>query len=121
MGFTLGGFGATVNENGLLVVNNIGQMDEFGKKLGIRKGDEVISFNNEPINASNYDRVRSDFMGSVAENQTVTMQVKREKGNEQETITLSAPATRVKITQPDKLEFEAPQKGQQKIRTAWLN
>ena len=121
--FTLGGFTVTLNEAGNLVVDNIRRLNDFGKKMGYQKGDELVSLNGEALAQTNFAQLAAKFTNTVKEGDTVTMIVKRKNANgEMETVTLTAPAMKIKKTEEHILGFNTAATPQQiKIRNAWLN
>lgn len=122
VGFTMGSIGIKPNEKGGAVIASTSQMNEFGKKMGYQKDDEVISINNEDVNAVNFSDVSKKFTTTAKEGDTLTVIVKRKKATGVlETVTLSAPAIKIRKTDEHLLEFENPDAEQLKIRNAWLN
>jgi predicted metalloprotease with PDZ domain len=122
IGFTMGSIGVAPNANGGIMINSITKMNEFGKKMGYQKNDEIISINNEQTNAVNFSDVSKKFTATAKEGDTLTVKVKRKNtGGELETVTLSAPATKISKTDEHLLEFETPDEEQLKIRNAWFN
>lgn len=120
--FTLGGFAASVNDSGRVVVNNIAKLNEFGKKMGYRKDDEIISINGTAVTAANFTAAVNNYIATAKEGDPVTITVNRKNtSGTVETVTLTAPAQKVSKTDEHKLEFDTPDETQQKIRKAWLN
>lgn len=121
--FSLGGFTAGVNEAGNVVVDNIRRINDFGRKMGYQKGDELVSLNGEPVHAADFAQQASTFLSTLKEGDTITVVVKRKNTSGSiETITISAPAMKVKKTEEHVLEFDPDATpGQLKIRNAWLN
>jgi predicted metalloprotease with PDZ domain len=120
--FTMGGFSATLNEEGAIVVASTARLNDFGKKMGYQKDDELVSFNNEPVSAATFQAQSKKFTESVKEGDTVTMQVKRKNAaGVKETITLTAPAMKATKIDEHILEMENAGEEQIKIRSAWLN
>lgn len=121
--FTLGGFTTAVNATGGIVVENTRRMNEFGKKLGIQRGDELVSLNGTLLNQSNFTEEMNKFITTAKEGDSVTVVVKRKNaGGEMENVTLSAPAMKIKRVEEHLLEFNSnPTEAQLKIRNAWLN
>lgn len=122
IGFTMGDINVAPNISGAIAINSITEMNEFGKKMGYQKADEIISINNEQTNAVNFSDVSKKFTATAKEGDTLTVKVKRKNaGGELETVTLSAPATKISKTDEHLLEFETPDEEQLKTRNAWLN
>jgi predicted metalloprotease with PDZ domain len=120
--FTMGGISLAPTAAGGIRVANISKMNEFGKKMGYQKDDEIISVGNQQVNAVNYTDVSSKYTSTLKEGDTVTVKVNRKNaGGQMETLALSAPATKVSLTEEYLLEFGPADAAQLKIRNAWLN
>jgi predicted metalloprotease with PDZ domain len=121
-GFTMGGFSVTPNGEGALAIKSVAKLNEFGKKMGYQKDDELVSVNNELIVPEKFAGLSGRFIASLKEGDTVTVQVKRKNAKgEKETIALTAPAMKLTKTEEHVLEFETANDEQMKIRNAWLN
>jgi predicted metalloprotease with PDZ domain len=121
-GFTMGSIALAPTEGGGIKIFNIASMNDFGKKMGYQKDDEIISINNEQVNAINFADVSGKFTASAKEGDTLIVTVKRKNtGGQMETVVLSAPVIKVGKTEEHVLEFENPDAAQLKIRDAWLN
>ena len=121
--FTMGGAAITPNESGKAEITSVVRLNDFGKKMGYKKGDVYVSLNGETISAINMSEVAERFMKTAKEGDMVTVVVKRKnaEGKEEE-LTLSAPAQKITKTEEFLLEFdEAATKEQLKVRNAWLN
>jgi predicted metalloprotease with PDZ domain len=122
IGFTIGGISTTANGKGGIKITSITKMNDFGKKMGYQKDDEIISINNEQVNGVNFTDVIGRYTATAKEGDTLTVKVNRKNaGGAMEAVTLSAPATKINLTEEHILEFEAPNEEQLKIRNAWLN
>ena len=122
MAFTMGSITVKPDEKGGAKIANITKMNEFGKKMGYQKDDEIISINNEQVNAVNFSDLSGKFNNTAKEGDTLAVKVKRKNAaGELETITLSAPATKINKVEEHLLEFENTDAEQLKIRSAWLN
>lgn len=120
---TMGGASITPNQGGKAEITSVVRLNDFGKKMGYKKGDIYVSFNGETVNAVNLTEVVAKFMKTAKEGDTVTAVVKRKnaEGKEEE-VTLSAPAQKITKTEEHLLEFDdAATKEQLKVRNAWLN
>lgn len=122
LSFTLGGASLTVNGKSQLVVNATDKMNDFGKTLGYKKDDILLSLNGESIDASTSQSLVNKFYGSAKEGDPVKVEVLRkdDKGGLQ-TVILSAPAMKVKKTEEHVLEFDSTTAEQLRVRNAWLN
>ena len=122
VGFTMGSISIKPDEKGGAKIASISKMNEFGKKMGYQKDDEIISINNEQANAGNFSDLSTKFTATAKEGDTLIVKLKRKNAvGEMETVTLSAPATKISKTDEHLLEFENPDAAQLKILNAWLN
>ena len=122
IGFTVGGIGTSSNGKGGIKITNVTKMNEFGKRMGYQKDDEIISINDQQVNAVNFTDVAGKYNTAAKEGDTLNVKVNRKNADGiTETVTLSAPATKIKLTEEHILEFETPNEEQLKIRNAWLN
>ncbi len=121
--FSMGGFTANQNGKGVLVVTNASRLNEFGKKMGYKLNDEIVSFNGDEVSPANFADLITKYNSTVKEGDNVTAQVRRKKANgEAELVNLTAPAMKVTKIEEHKLEFEnTPSPEQLMIRNAWLN
>ena len=92
------------------------------KRWAIKKMMRSSGINNEQVNAVNFSDLSAKFTYTAKEGDTLTVKVKRKNtAGTLETVTLSAPATKISKTDEHLLEFENPDAEQLKIRNAWLN
>ncbi len=120
---SMGGADIIVDSLSRIVVNEIKDMDEFGKKMGYKIGDEIISLNGQALSPGNAQGIIQKFYTSTKEGDPVSIVVKRknDKGN-LETVTLSAPAMQAEKTMLHQLRFDAnADKEQLELRRVWLN
>lgn len=81
---TLGGFGIGYNEETKrLYVNDISNLDVFGKQFKYKVGDEIYSFNNRLFSLENAQEIVSSFMttAKVGDKLVVEVYRKDKKGN----------------------------------------
>ncbi|HUR65250.1 MAG TPA: hypothetical protein VMZ03_02765 [Chitinophagaceae bacterium] len=121
-GFTLGGMDIT-GDAGKLVISKTTSMNEFGKKMGYKDGDEWVSLNGEAMTADNGNTLVQKFYASAKEGDKVTVVVKRKNAKGQtESVTLSAPAMMVDKPKLHQLRFDPNTSAEQlALRKAWLN
>lgn len=119
--FSLGGIEITTKEDNSVVISTR-SMNDFGKKMGYRDGDELISLNGLKFTKGNTDEVLSRFRASAKEGESVEMVVKRKATNgEYNMVTLSAPTVKTEKINLHVLRFDnAATPGKIKIRNAWL-
>lgn len=121
MGFTLGGFVPGLNDSKRLFVSNTDKMNEFGKKMGYRQGDELLKLNGKDIIPETFQAQLQELYAGVKEGEPVSVTVGREENGRKETLTLSAPAMKVEKTEENKLEMmDNASAAQWQVRRAWL-
>ncbi|MBG9377823.1 peptidase M61 [Panacibacter sp. DH6] len=120
--FTIGGVAMmpTAEGNVKLGTKN---MNDVGKKLGYKDGDELVSINNVEISLANLEKALTDLYASLKEGDELTIKVKRKSSNgEIEVVTLSGTAAKVEKSRANVLKLmNNPTEEQLKIRNAWLN
>jgi len=119
--FSLGGVSITPDAGKLILRTK--NMNEFGKKMGYREGDELISINGTMISAGNIQTFLQEVNTMVKEGDKVEVIVKRKTANgEMGNVTLSAPAIKIERTQAHVLRFDKNATADQlKLRNTWLN
>ncbi len=122
-GFTIGNISLAPTEGGKIAISNVSVTNDFGKRMGYKKGDEIISFNGEEVNAVNFSNTAKKFTSTAKEGDTLTVKVKRKNdAGQEEMVTLAAPVAKVAKTEENLLELdEAATADQLKVRNAWLN
>ncbi len=116
--FTMGGIGIRNDEQGKAVVASVVRANEFGKKMGYKAGDILLSVNGEAINAVNFSTVASRVLDNAKDGDILTVKVNR-KGEE---VTLTAPEEKITRTEEHVLELNKAATAEQiKLRNAWLN
>lgn len=120
---TMGGATIGPNEAGLAEITSVVRLNDFGKKMGYKKGDIYVSLNGEIITAMSLMNVMDKFVKTAKEGDPVTVVVKRKNAEgKEELVTLSAPAQKINKIEEHLLEFdEAATPQQLKVRNAWLN
>jgi predicted metalloprotease with PDZ domain len=122
-GVTLGNMEVNFNpETQRLVVTNTEQLDQFGKEMGFKEGDEFVAFNGTKLSIENIQKVIMDYMMNGKAGDEVTMLVARkdDQGKEKE-VKLSAKAIETEKQQRHVLKpIEAPSAEQTALRKAWL-
>jgi predicted metalloprotease with PDZ domain len=104
---TMGGVDYGFNQSTLrLVVYNTRQMDEFGKKLKFKEGDEISKVNGKVVDMNSIKEVFTNYYNQTKEGDLVTFEVerpKRRKGK-YKTKTLQAKAMKVDVVQKNKIK-----------------
>lgn len=120
---TLGGISVGFNpETNRLVVVNTEKLDEFGKKLKFKEGDEIMTFNNRKLGVDNMRDILSNYMDNAKKGDQLIIEVLRKdkKGNESVKV-LKAKVKPVKVTETDILELDEQATEQQVLaRKGWL-
>lgn len=120
---TLGGISVGYNPTtSRLVVVNTSKLDEFGKKLKFKEGDEIMTFNNRKLNLENMRDVLGSFIQNSKKGDKLVVEVLRKdkKGNESVKI-LKAKVKPVKVEETDVIEINESANEQQLVaRKTWL-
>ncbi len=121
--FSLGGIGITGDSTGNLVIDEIKDMNEVGKKLGYKLNDQLVSVNGQAINPGNGNVVMQKFYASAKEGDVLTVVVRRTVSHGQtELVTLSGTALKVEKTKLHQLKFDKDATASQlELRKVWLN
>lgn len=120
---TLGGIGLGYNDSTKrLVVIDVGNIDDFGKDLGYKTGDELYSFNNHLLTLENAQEVIGGFMGSAKEGDQLAIEVYRKsRKNKYELKELKSKVRKVKVKEENIIDIiKDPTDKQIVTRRAWL-
>ncbi|HKL04114.1 MAG TPA: hypothetical protein VJ911_10570 [Cryomorphaceae bacterium] len=106
-----------------LVVASTQQLDEFGKSLGFKQGDELLEWNGVELNLNNVQDVLNEFKQTLEEGDKVKVVVNRKLENgKKKRKKLKAKAMRVERERSNVLEILPNLTPRQKvIRKAWVN
>ncbi|MFN3849714.1 MAG: peptidase M61 [Spirosomataceae bacterium] len=120
---SLGGIGIGFNQNsGRLKITSTEKANDFGKQMGYKVNDELVSINGQAMEMMKIQTIMSEFGSKTKEGETVIVEVarKNDEGKE-EIIKLSAPAILVETKQRNVLKLaENPTAEQLKLRNYWL-
>ena len=122
--FTFGNPDLDYNENTQrLFVSGIWSLDEFGKKLGYKSGDEISKLNGKELKMESAKEVIADYFTNVKEGDDVTVEVyrpKKRKGKYKVKV-LKAKAMKVKITETNKISLKETMTDAEKLTLrTWL-
>lgn len=119
---TLGRIGIGLTENDEVKINDISDMNEFGKEMGYQEGDILVSLNKQEISLVTVQRVLEEFSNTTAPGDKVVMVVKREvKPGKVKKKKLKARATTIKKTLKHHLEFMKNTTAEQnRMLEAWI-
>jgi len=123
--FTLGSFGIGFNpEANRIFVNNISNLNEFGKALGYQYGDILIKMAGEeiPTQPGLIQQFINDVRSNLTEDKEFTVTVIRKDDDEKDQeIQLRAKTIKVELTRLHQLKFlDNPTPEQIAIKDAWL-
>ncbi|HEY1040305.1 MAG TPA: PDZ domain-containing protein [Bacteroidia bacterium] len=120
---TIGGVGFGVNPTTeRIVVYDVSEINEFGKDLGYKDGDEVVSFDNKKLSLDNVQSVFQEFMANSKEGDKLTVVVmrKNKKGKEKK-VKLKAKQRAVISTFYNNIDINKGANSRQIVaRNAWL-
>jgi predicted metalloprotease with PDZ domain len=119
--FTLGGIALGYNpETERLEVMDTGGMNEFGKAMKYKVGDEIVSINGEKLTMENYKTIFNKLK-DVKEGDKITVIVARRKRGKDKLKKLSAKAMLVEKEESNILEVNPNATPEQvALRKAWL-
>lgn len=121
---TLGNISLGYNpETKRIMMADVSEMNDFGKKMKYQKGDEIISINGQELTIENYREVLSNFITNTKEGEKVTLLVarKNEKKDRWEDKKLSSKAIFIEKEQPHMLSWEEnPSEEQKQMRKSWV-
>lgn len=121
MVITAGKFSPTLNDNQEIMISGVGNLNDFGKDLGLKKGDVLVSWNGKKISAENYNEVFNSYYDETNEGDKVSVVVRREVKGKTKEVKLKAKAMLVKSTQKHEIKImEDPSDEQMRLRTLWL-
>lgn len=107
--FSLGNPDLNYNEKTKrLFIEDASELDEFGKKLGFKKGDELYKLNGVEIKIEKVKEIISNYYENLNEGSTVTIEVFRPKKirkNKYKLTVLTATAKRVEITRKNQIRL----------------
>ena len=122
MDFSLGGVPLGASPDGNLMVTDDSKLNEFGKKLGYKRADEIISFNDTRVTPVNADAIIAKVKTQMKEGEPFRVKVARKNASGgKDTVILQAPATKIEVKEEHKLEFMPDISIKQAtVRQAWL-
>ncbi len=106
-----------------LVVMSIKDLDEFGKDLGFKVGDELSKLNGKELTVEKVKQVIADYYDTIKEGDVITIEVYRPKGKKGKfkLKTLSAKARKIKIVEYNKISLSKDITDKQKqILRSWV-
>ncbi|MBP8067210.1 MAG: peptidase M61 [Pedobacter sp.] len=119
---TVGSFGPGLNQDGFVFVANIDRLNDFGKAMGYKLGDELISINGEKITPETYVKLMANYNANAKLGDKLEIVVNRKNAaGVKETLTLAQPVQLVKRIDYNRLELMPDATPEQlAIRKIWL-
>jgi len=119
---TMGGFMPGLNAEGAIFIANVDRLNDFGKAMGYKLGDEIVSMNDVKLTAANFGTVTGNFNLNAKEGDKLTIVVNRKNDSGvKEEVTLSQPVQFIKKIDYNRLELIPDATPEQlAIRKIWL-
>lgn len=120
---TLGKVGISFNqEKQMLEINNVAQMNEFGKQMGYQKGDLLVSLQGHAVNPQNFSKQMELYNTKTKDKEQVEVKVLRKVDEDYKEVVLLAPAMLVTVPGQVSLKMDPNANPQQlKYRAVWIN
>lgn len=123
--FTIGNVDLGYNfETSRLRIEDVSEMDEFGKNFGWEEGDEIVEFNGTELNLQNVQEVIGAFYQNTKPGDKITVVVARPKGDggDYKQVKLKGKAELTNYTDVHLLRsMQSPTSSQLDMRKIWLN
>jgi predicted metalloprotease with PDZ domain len=109
-------------KTGRLVVADVSNMNEFGKKMGYMKDDELYSFNGTVIQPANIQSTLGSFLENAKTGDQLEMvMIRKDSGGKENKVTLKGTVKRTSTFAKHIVKInENPTPRQLEIRNAWL-
>ncbi len=120
--FTLGNVPFSFNpQTARLVVESTDDLNEFGRKLGYVKGDELVAINGVELRPQNIQQTFDDLFNNMQAGDKIKIEVMRQVKGKEKKVTLKAKMVLIeKILRHSITLDENATPQQMKIRMAWL-
>jgi predicted metalloprotease with PDZ domain len=122
--FSLGGFDVGFDDaTKRLIIVDTQNMDEFGKAMGYKVGDEIFSLNGTEITMDNIKSIFGQFFDNVHEGELVKIEVMRPKRKKKfKKILLTAAARKVEQKEYNIINVKKPMSDKEKVTfKGWLD
>ena len=122
--FSLGNTDLDFNEKtNRLFIADISNMDEFGKDLGFKRGDEIAKLNGRELKVDSLREVITDYYSNLKEGEKVSIDILRpkRKSGKYKTKTLTALARKIKTVRRNQINLKSnvTEKQKQTVK-AWV-
>ncbi|MBA3680593.1 MAG: PDZ domain-containing protein [Bacteroidetes bacterium] len=120
--FSLGSTDLNFNETtNRLFIASTNDMDEFGKALGFKKGDELSKLNGVELKIDALKEIITEYYEKVKEGDKITIEIYRKKGKKYKVKTLTATAKKVKTVRKNQISLKQQLTDKQKqTLKAWV-
>lgn len=121
--FTLGSVSLNIDAGAEYVtIVDVSEMNSFGKKMGYKKDDRIVTINGKRLIPADYRDFIDDLFTKSKEGDELVMEVLRKSSDgKTNTVTLKAPMMKIEGDVVNSVTFEDEPSAQQlKIRNAWL-
>ncbi len=120
LGYSVYNLGINPESKGIFIIDEDG-IDEFGKKLGFKAGDELVSLNGKKLDLTTFRTERSEYMANAKEGDEVNYVVLRKDGDKKVETKLSGKLFIPEVEEKNILSpMENPSDEQLKLQQAWL-
>jgi predicted metalloprotease with PDZ domain len=120
LGFSVYNLGISPETKGVFIIDEDG-IDELGKKLGLKAGDEFVSLNGQKLDLTSFRTTRSEFMANAKEGDDVNYVVLRKEGDKKVEVKLTSKLFIPEVEEKNILSAaENPTEEQQILQKAWL-
>jgi predicted metalloprotease with PDZ domain len=120
LGYSVYNLGLNPETGGIFIIDEDG-IDEFGKKLGFKAGDELVSLNGKPLDKDKFRFTRGDFNANAKEGDEVNYVVLRKEGDKKVETKLSGKVIIPEVVEKNILNpMETPTEAQINLQRAWL-
>jgi predicted metalloprotease with PDZ domain len=117
---SLGGFGLAVTPDGKVIIPDVSNLNEFGKKMGYQQGDIIVSMQGKTLTPQNLGQVVAETKAGFKPGEILLISILR--GEERKPMELSATMALTHTVRKDVLELAAgATESQTRIRNAWLS
>lgn len=118
--FSLGGI-TPAQGSSTIKVSMMSKLNDFGKAIGYKIGDEIYAINGVPIQASNFLQVADSIKKMMKEGDDFVVKIGRKNNDKIDTMELKGKVSMVTVTETNVLDFMPNPTAQQRlVRQAWL-
>ena len=120
LGFSIYNLGINPESKGIFIIDEDG-IDAFGKKLGFKSGDELVSLNGKKLDLTTFRTERSEFMANAKEDEVINYVILRKDGEKKVEVKLSGKLFIPEVEEKNILSpVQNPSEEQLKLQQAWL-